>query len=165
MTRYTIAIDNGSSGSIAVLENPDTLHHFGGVISFKQVANGKTGKTLSRLDRTWLRNFLQAYDPAAVRIYLERHFTGSGMMINTVIPAARFEEATVTVIEDLGLPYEIVSCREWQKAAFGPALKTTALLKAASLQKATQLWPAFTPLFQGHGDGDAALIARHYARS
>lgn len=161
MTTHIIGIDNGSTGAIAVYSRVDaTITHFEPAKVTTELATGKTGRSVSRLDRGWLSNLLLGYPNATV--FIEKPFMAGPMMMMTAIAAARFHEATLGCLEDAKLGYQVVASSEWQKALFGKDVKG-ADLKKASLARASQMWPAWATLFKKQKDGDAALIAYHYA--
>ena len=164
-----IGIDNGQSGTIGIMrdgqavcfvETPtmDTLHY------------GKKGKISQRLDRGALRNLLIHHadinamgGEVKARAYVERPFTGGAMMINAMLSARSFYEATIITLEDLGIGYEVVDSGEWQKALLG-AVKGSAELKKASMLRGIQLFPQYAEAIRKHGDADGLLISYHYAR-
>jgi hypothetical protein len=156
----TIGIDNGSSGSVAV------LHEVPGAATFQPVPTqdylhyGKKGSIGRRLDRAALRDLLMGPGFARrARVYVERPF--SGRFINAVVPAHRFFEATIIVLEDLGLGYEVIDSGTWQKPLLGNVSGSPAL-KLASRLRGVQLYPHLKDAITRHGDADGLLIAHHF---
>jgi hypothetical protein len=165
MHQHIVGIDNGATGSIAVITDRHNLTTFCPTACVLTMSPGKSGKKLSRLDRRWLRDLLTPLTADQVKVFIERPFTGQAMMVMQTIAAARFFEATICTLEDLEIGYEVVDSRTWQKATFGSQVTGSANLKLASLQKASQLWPKYADLFAKQGDGDSALIAHHFSRN
>lgn len=163
-TRTTIAIDNGTTGSIAII-GPDGV--FFEPIPTKEHLMGKAGKVVRRIDHDGLQNMLAArvthfqghYKHATA--YVERPFTGSAMMINTTVLSARAHEAVSIVLEQLGIGYETVDSKEWQRAMLG-TIKGSAELKKASMLRGTQMYPAMAKTIKDHGDADSLLMAHYY---
>ena len=160
----TIGIDNGSTGSIAVLGPSGAL--FESVPTRDCLHYGKNGTISQRLDGGAFALLIAPFlhDSLDVRVFIERPFTGSPMMIKTMLASHRFFEATIIALEDLKLGYQVVDSREWQAALLGN-VKTSALLKKASKLRGLQLYPALTAAIESHGDADGLLIAHYYHAS
>jgi len=140
---------------------------------------GKKGQISQRLDRqaldALLRKLTGVYDGLEtcanpgwvgydnIRVYIERPF--SGKFINAVVPAHRFFESTICVMEDFdnghGLGYEVVDSGPWQKSVLGN-VHGSKELKLASKLRAKQLYPQLADVIDKHGDGDGLLIAHHF---
>lgn len=164
----TIGIDNGQSGSIGIITPSATT--FCATPTQDYLHYGKKGSISQRLDRAalhkmiWgacplLPNSVTQVDASAVRVYIERPF--SGKFMNAALPAHRFFEATIIVMEDLGLGYEVVDSGPWQKAMLGN-VSGSAELKKASKLRGLQMYPQFKDFINKHKDADGLLIARHY---
>lgn len=169
----TIGIDNGSTGSIGILTTEGAL--FESVPTQDYLHYGKKGTISKRLDRAALSHLLSPYcvpqgsvagvtrwiGRSNVRVFIERPFTGK--FINAVIPAHRFFEATIIVLEDMQLGYEVVDSGAWQAALLG-GVSGSAQLKRASKLRGEQLYPALKGAIKSQGDADGLLIAHHYHR-
>jgi hypothetical protein len=155
----TIGIDNGSTGSIGILNVDGAV--FESVPTVDYLHYGKRGSISQRLDRSSLTKLVEEHvaPMGSARVYIERPFTGK--FVNAVIPAHRFFEATIIVLEDLRVGYEVVDSREWQAEVLGP-IKGSALLKRASRLRGIQLYPRLENAIKSHGDADGLLIAHHY---
>lgn len=163
--RVTIGIDNGATGSVGII-------HPGGVI-FDEVPSkpflaGKSGKTITRVDHAKLGEWIElnacahgTVTRSNVFAYVERPFTGSAMMVNTMVLSARSFEAVIIVLEQLNIGYEVVDSKEWQRPLLG-AVRGSAELKRASLMRGSQLYPAHAEAIRSHGDADGLLIAHHF---
>lgn len=162
--RITIGIDNGSTGSIAIL-GPDTP--FFEPMPVKEWLMGKAGKLVQRINHRELGAMLSARlpcDMSCVRAYVERPFTGSAMMINTSVLSARSYEAVLIVLEQLGIGLSTVDSKEWQAAVLG-GIKGSIALKKASKLRGCSMYPALAGTITDHGDADGLLMAHHFHRN
>jgi hypothetical protein len=163
MSRITIGIDNGISGTVGVIGPDGTLFE---LIPTKKHLMGKAGKVIKRIDHGALDDILSPFDCMAahareVHAFVERPFTGSPMMINTATLSARSHEAVLIVLEQAGIGYTVVDSKEWQKPILG-AVKGSAALKEASALRGAQIYPAHAAAIKDHGDADGLLIAHHF---
>lgn len=165
MTHVTIGIDNGATGSIGILIDGQAPV-FEEVPTGLSLHYGKKGTKTHRLDRVRFKELLltsmeelDLRSGASARVFLERPFTGR--FINSVLPAHRFFEATMIVLEDLGFGFEVVDSGTWQKSILGN-VKGSAELKQASRLRGVQLYPALATNITQHGDADGLLMAHHY---
>lgn len=160
-THVTIGIDNGSTGSIAILSPAGALFE---PMFTKDQAEGKAGKIIKRIDvaslEYWLDQNIERPMGRAFA-YIEKPFTGSPMMINTAVLAARSYEAVIVTLERMGIGYQQVTSKDWQKAILGD-VKGSPALKAASKSRGQQMYPQLAKAIQSHGDADGLLIAHHY---
>lgn len=160
--RVTVGIDNGSTGSVGIIGPNGAI--FEKVPTQPYLHYGKKGSIGQRLDRAALINLIlgqidKPTEIANVRAYIERPF--SGRFINSVVPAHRFFEATIIVMEDLKIGYEVVDSREWQPPILGN-VKTSAKLKLASELRGVQLYPQLRDAIKSHGEADGLLIAHFF---
>jgi hypothetical protein len=155
----TCAVDNGTSGSVAVLGPDGSIFEPTPVL---ECLHGKAGKIIKRLDHAAFKALLEAHcDRAKTHVYLERPFTAGPMFITTSILAARTYEATLVIIEQLGIGYTTIDSKEWQKPVLGD-IKGSPALKKASLLRGVQMFPAHAAAIKSHGDADGLLIAHHF---
>lgn len=158
MSRTTIAIDNGVTGSVAII-GPDGVVFE--PIPTKEQLMGKAGKIIRRIDHVELHRLLFPHCCAGFRVYVERPFTGSAMMINTTVLSARAHEAVSIVLELLSAPYETCDSKQWQASMLGN-IKGSPALKKASMLRGIQMYPAFAKAIKDHGDADSLLMAQYY---
>ncbi len=162
MKHITIGVDNGSSGSIAIISPDGSIFE---PMPTKKALMGKKGKVVKRIDHEKLGDILTPYIGSPVtteiRAFIERPFTGSPMMINTCVLSARAFEAVLIVLELAGIGYTVVDSKEWQKALLG-AVRGSAALKEASGLRGAEIYPAHAKTIEDHGDADGLLIAHHY---
>jgi len=161
MTRCTIGIDNGTTGTIAIL-GPDGP--FFDLIPTKEYLMGRAGKIVRRIDHAALLDMIDSRIPAyrgELSAYVERPFTGSAMMSNTSVLSARAHEAVLIVMVTLGIGLTTVDSKTWQVPILG-AVKGSAELKKASKLRGMAMYPAFAAQIKSHGDADGLLIAHHF---
>lgn len=158
----TIGIDNGATGSIGIISPDGAL--FEATPTRDCLHYGKAGTLSKAIDRLALRELLGPHISPKTRVYIERPFTGSSMMIKAMLLARQTFAETVCTLEDLGLGYEVIDSREWQKPLLGK-VKGSSELKLASKLRATQLYPHLKAAIEDQGDGDGLLIAHaaHYS--
>lgn len=162
MKAYTLGVDNGVTGSWAIV-GPGLALTTG--TPTKDAVLNRAGKMGKRVDVVeciqWVKNAIPTDKPgelASIRAYVERPFTGSAMMINTTVLAARAFEATIIALEHLGIGYEVVDSRQWQSVML-PGIKGREDLKRASKAKGIQLYPSLAKYINQIGDADGLLIA------
>ena len=116
--RIYCGIDNGSSGSIAILS--PGVPPFWAATPTKHCRNyQKTEKHLNRVDAEALFDILydRVYSPtqagATAIVLLERPYCNPAGF-NASMLAARALEATLVVTDLLGLDYQFVDSKEWQ---------------------------------------------------
>jgi hypothetical protein len=160
MSRTTIAIDNGVTGSLAII-GPDGS--FFEPVPTKEQLMGKAGKVIRRVchGSLWAMGDMRVRDKFGAYAYVERPFTGSAMMINTTVLSARAHEAVSIVLEQLGIGYETVDSKPWQASMLG-AIKGSPALKKASMLRGMQMFPAHAKAIKDHGDADSLLMAQYY---
>jgi hypothetical protein len=171
-----IGIDNGPTGSIGIMRDGGAVH-FGPIPTQPYLHYGKKGTISNRLDRAALKSLLanapqsefhgtggsRTVDLSKIHFYIERPFTGSSMMIKSMLSSARFFEATIITLEDLGIGYEVIDSGVWQKPVLGD-VKGSKELKLASMLRGRQIYPQFSPIIGKQGDADGLLIAHHFSR-
>lgn len=162
--KFYIGIDNGSSGSIGMIATsptaPIAVHYVKTPVK-KEQNYTKKAANISRIDViafNKLLNMIPRVKEVEVHILLERPMVNP-QMFQTTISAVRILEAQLIAIEALGLPYQYIDSKEWQKKLLPAGTKGSDALKAASLVIGERLYPG--KLIKGHKDADGLLIA-HY---
>jgi hypothetical protein len=160
----TIGVDNGTTGTIAIIGPSGSLFE---PMFTKEHSEGMAGKVIRRIDcdalEVWLRNNID--DPMGRAFaYIEKPFTGSPMMINTSVLAARSYEAVIVTLERMGIGYRQVTSKDWQKAVLGD-VKGSPALKKASMLRGCQMYPQHAMAIRSHGDADGLLIAHYYHKT
>jgi hypothetical protein len=153
MNKVWIGIDNGVSGSLGIInDNVSYLH----VPIKKELSYTKKKQWINRIDGIKLYDILLPYVNSSPMAYLERPLVNPGMFKST-ISAVRSLEATLIIVEKLGIPYQYVDSKEWQTVLLPSGLKGSDELKKASLQIGKRLFPQID--FDKFKDADGLLIA------
>ena len=150
-----IGIDNGVSGTIAILTDNETI--FVKTPVKKEQDYTKAKKIITRVDVSALKELLEPFTNDAF-ILLERPLVNPNRFAATA-SALRCHEAELTVIEMLGIPFQFIDSKEWQKALLPKGCDDT---KKASLDIGNRLFPQFREF--KHPDRDALLIAEYAKR-
>lgn len=154
---YFIGIDNGTTGSIAIIDENLKIHHFG-AIPFKRTINyTKKGKVISRIDFEKLNSLLSQFQNDSFCI--TEYPAINPKFVNTSILAARAFEALLIVLEFNKIPYEIIPSKTWQKLLL-PKMKNSKDLKLAADEKAKQIF-GINDIPKGFGD---SLLLAYYLR-
>ena len=163
MNKYVLAIDNGVTGSLAIL-GPDSP--FFDLVPTKEYLMGKAGKVVRRIDHDALSAMisLRLRSNADVSAYVERPFTGGPMFVNVANLSARAHEAVLITLERLGIGTQTIDSKEWQVPILGN-VKGSPALKHASMLRGIALYPQFLTQIKKHGDADGLLMAHHYHRT
>jgi len=154
-TRYIVAIDNGTSGAIAVLDLKNNTSAFVETPIYTCPSYTKEPKKITRIKWQELRDNLPINDAFVV---LERPLVNSKMFSATQ-SALRSLEATLIVLEMLGLEYEYCDSKSWQQEFLSSALIGKEQMKEGSKQVAIKLFPQHRTKIEKHGDGDPLLMA------
>lgn len=162
-TRF-IGIDNGVTGTIGIIDENGSSTFLKTPV-FKQQDYTKAKKQVSRIRAEELFKILECEigKEGETMIMLERPLVNPQRWESTM-SAMRSMEATIIIIELLGLPYEFLDSREWQKALLPKGVKGSAELKKASLEIGERLFPQHSELIDKHKDADGILIAEHCRR-
>jgi hypothetical protein len=153
-----IGIDNGPTGSIGIITDAAATFHL--VPTSEYLHYGKKGTFSKRLNRAALIALLTPHKETA-RVFIERPFTGSPMMIMAVLSAHRFFEATIITLEDLKIGYEVIDSKTWQMPVLG-GISGSAALKRASKLRGIQLYPMLSEPITKHKDADGLMIAHRF---
>lgn len=151
--KYVIGIDNGVTGGIAVLtlDTREVVLHINTPI--KSVLDyQKKSHFISRVDYAKLVDLLLPYKDSIA--YLERPMVNPTRFKATA-SALRCLEATLIVLEAIGIPYKFVDSKAWQSALLPKGLKKEQL-KKASLEVVRQRFGIEAP---NSGISDSILIA------
>lgn len=158
-----IGIDNGVSGSVGILPwnmYPAEVYK----TPVRRVLNyTKAKQWLNRVDGRTLKELCVRYDTDISFCLIERPMVNPRRFKATV-SALRALEATLIVLEGLGIPYQYIDSKEWQKELLPSGLKGPEELKPASVEVACRLFPHLSEQIRKHKDGDGLLIAEYAKR-
>lgn len=160
-----IGIDNGTTGSIALVSEYSTIRAFFMTPVFSQLNYTKEKKNITRIDRKALLDILVRYnvfDEKSVLAVLERPMVNP-QRFNASLCAVRALESTLGVLEDMEIPYMYIDSKEWQKAMLPHGVSGDSL-KSASKDIGIRLFPEFKDLIVKHKDADSLLIAEYSRR-
>lgn len=152
-----IGIDNGVTGTIAILDGDTTTFLETPVFECLGYQKSKV-RHINRIDTVELEKLLSPFNSASTRVVIERPMINA-MRFQASISAARSIEATLIVLERLKLGYEYIDSGAWQKALLPAGLKGAPALKKASKEVGIRMFPVHEELIRKHGDADALLIA------
>jgi len=155
-------IDNGVTGTIGLVSNDKSLFYLTPV---KLVTNyQKENKNINRIDVLRFLSIFSDYPSTSVKVFIERPMVNSTRFTSS-ISAVRALEATLICLEELGLGYEYVDSKPWQKDMLPSGIKGGPALKKASMDAGIRLFPQFKEMFEKHGDADGILIAEWARRN
>ena len=153
--------DNGITGTIAcvgdcpakIIETPIV----------REQSYTKAKKIISRIDHLALKQWLidlmgSSIVPSEVIAVIERPMINP-TRFQASVSAARSLEATLCVIEDLGIPHMYVDSRQWQCALLPKGVQGAPELKKASMDIGLRLFPDQANVINKHKDADGLLIA------
>lgn len=162
-----IGVDNGATGSVGVVGGVDQAVTFLPPTKNEQDYT-KKAQNITRLDWEAYRVLLmeRVVAPAMVRYgaaakikaVIERPFVNPGAFRTTVC-AVRAFEATIIVMEHLGIPWIPIDSRAWQTKLLPEGLKGAPKLKKASLDIGVRTFPHLAAEIKKHKDADGLLIA------
>lgn len=155
-----IGIDNGVTGSIGIIAGKQTYFHLTPV-KLEQNYTKKKGN-ISRVVVEKMKAILGPFADKRCMIHIERPMI-NGMRFNASVSAARCLEATLIIIEDLGMAYEYVDSKEWQKMLLPKGSKGDQL-KTDSQNIGCRLFPEHSELIKKHKDADGILMAEYCRR-
>lgn len=150
-----IGIDNGVSGSIAVLGEDGTCNFYSHTPVIKCLNYTKAKAWIHRINHDALGRILEPFSEHECRAAIERPMVNPGRFKATV-SALRALESTQLILERLRIPYQFVDSKGWQKALLPSGLAKDEL-KTASDEVCKRKFPHIA--IKHPGDGDSLLIA------
>lgn len=153
--RAYIGIDNGISGSIGIIYE-DGTHEFFKTPTNKAQDYTKAKQQVTRVKPLELTKILSKAGLGSM-VILERPMVNPKMFKNSM-SAMRCFEATITILETLNLPYEVIDSKEWQRDLL-PKGTAGEELKKASLDMGNRLFP--NTKLVNHPDCDGMMIAKY----
>lgn len=154
-----IGIDNGTTGTIGIVGNgiEPQLHH---TPTKKVLDYTKAKKNVTRLDCVAFKAILDQFDHNDICVIMERP------MINPTrwtasMTAIRCWEATLIMLESLGISHQFIDSKEWQREMLPKGVKGSDEQKKASFDIGNRLFPQFGDFKQKDRDG---ILIAEYAR-
>lgn len=162
-----IFIDNGVTGTIGYYDGEKS--EFLLTPTVVQQDYTKKKKNITRIDILSLGRILFEHvldGKGQVRAVLERPMINS-VRFNASVSGARALEATLTVLEMNGIPYQFCDSKEWQRGLLPSSGKKgidSATLKKESMDIGIRLFPQHKDLIRKHKDADGILGAYQFWR-
>lgn len=153
--RAYVGIDNGVSGSIGIIYE-DGAYEFHQTPVKKVLDYTKEKKYINRIEGASLIQLLSGLGRGSM-VMVERPMVNPSRFVPTM-SAIRAYEATITILETLGLPYEVIDSKSFQKLYLPIGIKGDDL-KPASLEVGNRLFPETKA--NKHKDRDGMLIAAY----
>ncbi len=162
--KVKIGIDNGVTGSIGIITEDEfnTTIRFYKTPVVSQQDYTKKKKRIHRIDFKALKELIGSVcnNESNIEIAIERPMINS-TRFNASMSAARALEATLCVLEELGLGFRYIDSKEWQRAILPAGVKGAVELKLASKEIGLRLYPELTSVITSQKDADGLLIARY----
>ena len=159
--QYWIGIDNGVSGSIGIIDSNGHYRYYKMPIK-RELSYTKKKQWLNRIDvdklLVILRSTQRSYATTSQIVLLERPMVNPTRW-KASSSAIRALEATLIVLETLGIPYSYCDSKEWQKNMLPKDIKGSVNLKKASFDIGKRLFPMFGDIIKKQKDADGILIA------
>jgi len=155
-----IGIDNGVTGSIAILTGEKTFYYKTPVSLVQDYT--KTKKNINRIDFIKMLNCFKMHSSSSIIAIIERPMVNPGRFQATA-SALRSLEATLICLEMIGIPYQFIDSKEWQKEMLPAGLKKEEL-KKASMDIGIRLFPDCKEGIMKQKDADSLLIAEYSRR-
>lgn len=155
MARFFVGADNGISGSFGIISEDQSVVLYYPTPIKRELNYTKTKQWLNRVDVVELSKILSPFKDCTIEVLLERPMVNPGRF-KASVSALRALEATLIVLEALGLPYRYCDSKEWQKVMLPAGLEKEEL-KKASLDVAKRYFPNI----KLKKDGDSLLMAMY----
>ena len=157
MHNYYIGIDNGVSGTIAII-GPDGSQFIKTPIKLEQSYTMKK-QNISRIKVHDLKKFLRENTVTNERFAILERPMINPKMFKTSMSAMRTLEAQVLLLESMRIPFMYCDSKHWQRVLLPRGTKGTPELKKASVDIGCRLFPEHQELIKKHKDADGLLIA------
>ncbi len=162
-----VFIDNGVTGTIGIIDSQNEETLFMEMPAKKVQDYTKKKKNITRIDAYGLYELINEHVAGKpCMFFLERPMVNPTRFTAT-ISAVRALEATISIIEALGLPYQFVDSKEWQKGLLPSSGKKgtdSATLKKESHDIGLRLFPQHSELINKHKDADGILGAYAFSK-
>jgi hypothetical protein len=171
MYTHFIGIDNGTTGSIGVVNTDGSYSSYVCTPTKKAQNYTKEKKEVTRIDTDSLEQVLKPYSSGFA--FLERPMVNPMRFVATV-SAVRALEATLIVLEKLKIPFEYLDSKKWQHLLLPSGIwkvstttngRTVQKADSKTLKKASK--DVVTRMFANamiDGDGEGLLIAEYGRR-
>ena len=152
--RYWVGWDNGTNTGVAIIDDEKNAQYF--KLPVKSTINyQKKKENITRIDTAKMKEKLKDCDPLKTIVLIERPMVNPGMF-KASLSGVRALEATLIVVEDLGLSYRFMDSKNWQSEMLPSGIHGKDL-KTVSLQVGQRLFPNL--VWKGFKDADSLLMA------
>jgi hypothetical protein len=152
---YIIGLDNGVGATGIALLGPNNLVKYEKLPTKSELNYQKEEQHITRLDVPAFRKLLLNWNlPIADTIVIMERIMINPTRFKASISAARCFEATLIILEEFNLNYDIIDSKQWQHILL-PNIEGSTELKKASLELGKKLFPGL----KLHKDADSLLIA------
>lgn len=162
-----LGIDNGVSGSFAVLDDAGNAVDFWKIPTRKDLSYTQKAAWVTRVDVREVVSRLRAprwFNPTKMTVIMERPMVNPQRFVATA-SALRAYEATLIALEQLRIAVTgYVDSRKWQRMLL-PAGITGNALKPASVSIGCRMFPQYQKEIEKYGDADSLLIATYAFRT
>ena len=159
-----IGIDNGVSGSIAIIETDGAIVELYKTPTVKQQSYTKKKQNISRLNAITFDGIIKYFEHKPTLCIIERPMVNPTMFKSTM-SAVRCLEATIVLLERRCIPYMYIDSKQWQKELLPSGCKGKEQLKKASLDIGCRLFPHLKTEIEKQKDADGLLIAEWARRN
>lgn len=157
-TKIYIGIDNGVSGTVAIIKDDETIF-LKTPVKIEQSYTKTKKQNISRLEMMKFTRILAKHIKGQRCIaIIERPMINPGRF-KASVSAARCLEATLIGLELYDIPYQYCDSKQWQKEMLPAGIKGPVELKSVSADIGTRLFPEHEELIRKHKDADGLLIA------
>lgn len=163
MKRIGIFLDNGVTGSIAIMDKDLSICEFFQTPIKKEQSYTKAKQSISRIDHVKLKKMLNPYKENAIAV-CERPLVNPGRW-KASVSALRALESTLVILEQLVIAVQYIDSREWQRVLLPQGIKGSAELKKASTDIGNRLFPQHKAMIKKQKDADALLIGEYWRRN
>ena len=162
MLNFIIGIDNGVTGTIAILKS-DGKSWFCKTPVIKTRDYTKGEQYLHRINVEALEYVIlpECMLSTEVLVIIERPMVNP-RRFKPSCSALRALEATLICLEKYDLKYIFIDSKEWQQHYFASKIIGSEELKKASMKIGIELFPEHAELIKKHGDADSLLMAKYY---
>jgi len=164
MGDIVIGIDNGVSGAIAILNSDSSYFYLSKSYTKSCKSYTKKEQHITRIDVSKLKEIILKHidkkDLSKTVAYLERPLVNP-TRFKASMSAMRAIEATLIVLEELGIEVNYTDSKVWQHGFFSIEERAKSDTKELSRQYGIKFFPNHEELINKQ-DADALLIAKHF---
>lgn len=166
MSKYYIGIDNGVTGSMGILHENGDLVYFQPMLTKSGLSYTKSKtRYRTRIDHEALVKVIKSIvrntpPDSTFKAFIERPMINNFRFFASISASASLE-ATLVILEQLGIGYEFCDSRGWQKELLPKGI-TGEALKPASRDIGIRMFPQVQGV---HIDCDGLLIAEWARRN